>query len=275
MTFGGMASALREHFGDFFVPCGWPIWQHGKEEPPDWDWFGQEWVDGLTEKVHAGMRFIKTKLVPRPDGPTPIWLDDPRLAAMFAQCEALRLPVQVHAAQPDRWWRSKLKADMCGPKSAYLDQVERVMRNHPRLRVLSVHMGSSPEDLKYLARLMETYPNYHIDTSATKWTVRELSAKPAESRAFFIDHAERICFGSDLVVQEGAPDSYYTSRFHVQRTMWETGVRGRSMIRDPDADPDGPYLNGLALPADVLTRLYRDNARRLLAEVAVEAVSKS
>lgn len=145
------------------------------------------------------------------------------------------------------------------------------MRNHPRLKVLSVHMGSSPEDLGYLARLMATYPNYSIDTSATKWTVRELSAKPAESRAFFLAHADRICFGSDLVVQEGAPDSYYASRFHVQRTMWETDYRGKSMILDPDADPDGPHLTGLKLPGEVLAKLYRGNAERMLADVVQPA----
>ncbi len=128
------------------------------------------------------------------------------------------------------------------------------MRAHPALKVLSVHMGSSPEDLGYLARLMDEFPNYHIDTSATKWTVRELSLQAAAAREFFIAYADRICFGTDLVVQDGLPDTYYTSRFHVQRLMWETDYRGKSMIQDPDADGGLAQMRGLALPAEVLRR---------------------
>jgi hypothetical protein len=270
MTFGGMADPLAAHFGDFFMPCGWPVWQHHPHELPDWLWFTCEWVDGLQEKIRTGMRWIKTKLVPHPDGPTHIWLDDPHLAPMFARCEELRLPVQVHAAHPTRWWQTgKLRAAVCGPKTAYLEQVERLMQQHPRLKVLSVHMGSSPEDLGYLGRLMDSYPNYSIDTSATKWTIRELSARPEQARAFFIRYADRISFGSDLVVRDDVPASYYTSRFHVQRTMWETSFRGLSMIRDPDAGAEGPYLNGLGLPGEALAKLYRGNAERMIAEVRV------
>lgn len=50
MTFGGMADARREYFGDFFTPCGWPVWLHAAGEKPDWDWFTAEWVEGLAQK---------------------------------------------------------------------------------------------------------------------------------------------------------------------------------------------------------------------------------
>ncbi len=87
MTFGGMADAMRGHFGDFFTPCGWPRWIKQEGSPPDWDWFNREWVDGLPSKLRGGMRFIKTKLVPHVDAPPALELDDPRLAPMFSRCE--------------------------------------------------------------------------------------------------------------------------------------------------------------------------------------------
>jgi len=74
--------------------------------------------------------------------------------------------------------------------------------------------------------------------------IREVSAQPEKARQFFIAWADRILLGSDLVVQRNIHPTYYTSRFHVQRQMWETDYRGQSMIRDPDADGE-PILHGL------------------------------
>ncbi|MBN1844630.1 MAG: hypothetical protein JW810_03030, partial [Sedimentisphaerales bacterium] len=47
--------------------------------------------------------------------------------------------------------------------------------------------------------------------------------------------------------------------------MWETDFDGTSMIRDPDGPAEGVRLRGLQLPDEVLDKLYRQNARRLLA----------
>ena len=56
---------------------------------------------------------------------------------------------------------------------------------HPDLRVVVAHLGGNPERLYHLDRLLSTYSNCYLDTSATKWVVRELSPKPAEAREFF------------------------------------------------------------------------------------------
>ena len=264
LPLGGLSEAMADRFGDFFLPCAWPRIDKDPAHAIDWDHFHSTWIDAFERLLATGIRYFKFKLVP-PDGTAGrLWLDDERIAPLLDRCAAGGILVQVHAAQPDCWWPSRYDPAVCGPKQAYLDQLERVLVNHPSLKVLSVHMGSNPEHLDYLARLMDTYPGYHVDTSATKWVVRELSAKPDEARAFFLRYADRICFGSDLVVREGLDFTYYTSRFHVQRMMWETGARTRSMIRDPDAASGGPHLRGLALPDDVLVKLYRTNAERLL-----------
>jgi hypothetical protein len=61
------------------------------------------------------------------------------------------------------------------------------------------------------------------------------------------------------------PRDHYVSRYWCQRTLWESAWEGRSPIADPDFDPEGetPTLRGLELPPDVLTRVYRENARDL------------
>src|SRR5262249_21983889 len=109
----------------------------------------------------------------------------------------------------------------------------------------------------------------HFDTSATKWQVREVSARREAIRSLVCRHPDRFLFGSDLVTRHGLPPEHYASRYWCQRTLWESAWEGPSPIADPDytpseGGPPTPPLRGLDLPPDVLRRVYHDNAVRLL-----------
>jgi hypothetical protein len=126
-------------------------------------------------------------------------------------------------------------------------------------------MGGDPEHPDHLEALLQRYPNLLFDSSATKWQVREVSARRDAIRDLVCRYPERFLFGSDLVTRHGLPRDHYVSRYWCQRTLWESAWEGRSPIADPDFEPEGetPMLRGLELPLDVLTRVYRENARDL------------
>ena len=79
---------------------------------------------------------------------------------------------------------------------------------------------------------------------------------------------ERFLFGSDLVTRHFLEREHYVSRYWCQRTLWESSWEGPSPIADPDfTSADGqptPTLRGLALPNDVLAKVYWENAAKLL-----------
>jgi hypothetical protein len=131
-------------------------------------------------------------------------------------------------------------------------------------------MGGDPEHPDHLAELLERYPHFVMDTSATKWQVREVSPRRDAIRELVLRHPDRFLFGSDLVTRHGLVRDHYVSRFWCQRTLWESDWEGPSPIADPDYQPPAPggpatpLLRGLALPAEVLTQVYHGNARRLL-----------
>jgi predicted TIM-barrel fold metal-dependent hydrolase len=141
-------------------------------------------------------------------------------------------------------------------------------------------MGGSLEILDLLARRLEKYPHYILDTSATKWMVRAVAEQsPQAVRDFFVAFQDRIIFGSDLVVGDKYDWDHYASRYWALQMMWETRYQGESPIEDPDGgqgfDPrtnnfsaaraDGkPRLQGVDLPEEVLLKIYRTNAQRLL-----------
>lgn len=197
----------------------------------------------------------------------------------------------VHIADPDTWFRAKYnKPAIYGTKRQQYEGLERMVDRFAGPWLIA-HMGGWPEDLAFLSGLLERHPNLYLDTSATKWVVRELGAyEPGDVRAFFERWRGRVLFGSDIVVQEDhlrpqktaaspmsdladSPESafdLYASRYWALRAMFETTADMPSPIADPDLwmlEPDkydamsAPRLRGVGLPREELVTLYRGAAR--------------
>jgi len=111
----------------------------------------------------------------------------------------------------------------------------------------------------------------YLDNSATRWIVREISARRDQARDFIIRNQDRILYGSDQVSEDTRGFDFLASRWWCHRKLWETAYIGQTPILDPDLPKESqPILRGLALPDDVLQKLYHDNAVKLLRRVGVE-----
>ncbi len=205
---------------------------------------------------------------------------------------SLGMRFMTHVADPDTWFATKYAdASRYGAK---LDQYTPLRELLDRFPVpwIAAHMGGWPEDLDFLDSLLEAHPNLHLDTSATKWMVRELS-RHNRSRLleFFERWRGRVLFGSDIVTtDEHFQDDHsergmghlasderqafdlYASRYYALRTLFETDYEGESPIADPDlsmVDPtrfdsmSAPALRGMQLPTPLLRTLYAEAAQRL------------
>ncbi len=254
---------LRERFGDRLGFNGL-ISKKSIDEPDD------EAYRLLDRYLELGVEIIKFWSAPR-GRERGLFVDAPwRIeAARRARAAGIRL-VMVHVADPDAWFRTTYAdAGKFGTKADQYVGLERMLVLFPDLTWIGAHMGGDPEHPDHLEALLERYPNYYIDTSATKWQVREVSPRRDAIRALVCRHPDRFLFGSDLVTRHGLPREHYVSRYWCQRTLWESSWEGRSPIADPDykaapGESSTPPLNGLELPADVLEQVYYENARRLL-----------
>ena len=104
-------------------------------------------------------------------------------------------------------------------------------------------MGGWPEDLEFLDGLLSRHPNLHLDNSATKWMVRELSKRPLAYRAFCARNPGRVLFGSDNVADPGVSSfELLASRYWALRTLHETDYEGPCPIVDPDLSLVDPAL---------------------------------
>ena len=210
-----------------------------------------------------GARIIKMWFAPRFVGRTGKRMDDPLLDPIFREIEAQGLGVLTHVSDPDVWFqRVYTDVQLYGTKADQYPQLEHRLAAHPRIPFLAAHMGGDPEHLDHLAELLERYPNLYLDTSATKWIVRELGKQPAAARDFFKQYKDRILFGTDQVAIKDPEPFRYTSRYWIHQLFWETDVVCPLPIEDPDSDGP-PILRGINLPEDVLPWIYYKNAARV------------
>jgi predicted TIM-barrel fold metal-dependent hydrolase len=195
-------------------------------------------------------------------------IDDERLAPIFARAGELGIPVMFHTADPDAFflptdrYNERYEELAAHPEWSFhgstyskpelLEQRNRVFAQHPKTTFVAAHVGESAEHLDRVASVLGSYPNVMIDMSAR---VAELGRQPYRARDFFLRFADRILFGTDLL-----PDvDMYRLHFRFLETADE-------YFEYPShASRQGRWnIYGISLPDDVLTKIYRTNALRLL-----------
>lgn len=259
---------------------------------------------GFLDRIRAyhtlGSRICKFWAAPRSrdygrefGDPDYMRLDAPHRIDAMRLATDLGMLIMVHVADPDTWFRTKYAdASFYGTKRSHYEPLERLLDQFTQPWI-AAHFGGWPEDLDFLAALLDRHPNLHLDTSATKWIVREIGRHPRDEVVDFLRRfTGRVMFGSDIVsadehfdrstdrtemsAKASSPDEafdLYASRYWALRRLWESDGHEPSPIADPDlhmVDPDAhgpldaPTLVGKALPADLVRSLYHDAAERLL-----------
>lgn len=222
-----------------------------------------------------------------PDGRL-IAADDPLLDPIFEACGRLGLTFAWHIADPVAFFKAPTPDNeryeelqlakgwqFHGPEYPSFNDLmaiqERRIARHPKTTFLLIHMGNNSEDLGYVDRILTTYPNVHVDTSAR---IPEFGRHPADQvRAFFIRHQDRILFGSDFIV-DGAGDMQLGSVSYTEPTIddavefftrhwkyFETDVR---QMDHPTPIQGNWKVDAIHLPPEVLKKLYVTNAEKLI-----------
>jgi hypothetical protein len=242
---------------------------------PKWgDWgptFIDEWLKRIEAFYNIGSRLVKFWFAPPAWGDRGWRLDSEMFRPLLREAAARKMGVMTHVGDPEIWYRSKY-ADTAkyATRDDHYRMWENVLLEYPQVPWIGAHLGGNPEDMGRLQRLIDRHANLQLDCSATRWMVREISARRDEARDFFIRNQDRILFGSDQVSREDRGFDFLASRWWCQRKLWETANIVPSPIFDPDlAEEAQPVLRGLALPDDCLQKLYHDNAARFMARVGV------
>ncbi len=190
--------------------------------------------------------------------------DDPRMDPIFERCAALGLPINIHVAEP-QWMYEPMDAHNDGLMNAFawrrdnkraalghaelVHSLEAAVKKHPRTTFIACHFANLETNLDELGRLLDTYPNLYADISAR---YGETAPIPRYMSAFYRQHADKLVYGTDLGYQK----QMYQNTFRILETFDEHFY-----------DEEYGYhwaLSGFGLPDDILKRVYRNNALKII-----------
>ncbi len=204
--------------------------------------------------------------------PDRIRFGDESCEPIFAALVDNEIPLLLHMSDPDTYYTSKYaNGDVYGTKEEDLNELEAAVARHSDVRFQLAHFAAQPEmdRLSNLARWLDSYPNFIVDTASARWMVRELSRNPERSREFLIKYQDRVVFGTDCIAffrfkWRSGSKNYYDHRYLALRMLLETDVRGMPLpFKDKDTkSAGGTLINGLSLPDRVLRKIYWENAVR-------------
>ncbi len=148
---------------------------------------------------------------------------------------------------------------------------ENVLKKHPRLVVVNAHMlwlCYSDEQLDCLRYMLTTYPNLHVDLATTPLFLHAVGRE--NLREFMIEYADRILFGTDMASKWFVPelDTKFPSvkdKVPQYKRYFEFLETDKEL---PSGIKDEHKMRGLALPLDVLEKIYFRNAMRVYPHVS-------
>jgi uncharacterized protein len=234
--------------------------------------FGRKAAAQLRDSVARGARGLKVLkelgLYVRDKRGKLVAIDDPRWDPIWAECGRLRIPVAIHSGDPEAFFHPtdgknerfeelwdnpdwSFHGRDFPPLPALLAAQARVFARHPRTTFVALHFGGWPENLDHVSGVLKKHPNVYVETGARQ---AELGRQPRRARRFFLEHQDRVLFGTDMWPEPNLYANYFrwleTADEHFP--YYDHPAQGRWNIY------------GLELPDEVLEKVYHRNADRVL-----------
>ena len=251
-----------------FGGVDWSQWKEKGNGFPEW---AAKRLRIQKERGAEGLKIWKPLgLHVQDDNSKLVSVDDERLIPIWETAAELDLPVLIHVADPvaffdpidetnERWEEIGAHPDWAFTSPPFpsfmqiMDDFRSLVSRHRATTFIGAHVGCYGENLGWVGQMLDDCPNYYIDISAR---LGELGRQPYTARKFFIQYQDRILFGSDMSPDLDAYRLYYrfleTDDEYFNYNTSEVPGQGRW------------YAHGIYLPDDVLKKIYRENAMKVL-----------
>lgn len=235
---------------------------------------GPGWSDKAIKQLHADLdagavgigEILKSfgLSIRKPDG-SRLRIDDPELDPLWDECTRLGIPVFIHTADPEeffkpvdytneRWLELSLFPGRRYPQDQYpsfdelMKERDNLFRRHPKTTFVAAHMGWYANDLGKLAKLLDENPNVYTEVGAVLY---DIGRQPRASHDFFVKYQDRIMFGKDSFQREEYP--YYWRVFETSDEYFDYYRHYHAFWK----------LYGISLPDSVLKKVYYMNALKI------------
>ena len=227
-----------------------------------------------------GLKLIEGKPTARKRFGLP--LDAPDYEGMWSTLEELGFPMVFHLGDPEDFWDPVRVPDWARQngwfygdgtfptKEELYAEVDRILERHPNLKIIFAHFYFLSADLARAGRFLDAHPTVCFDLTPGSEMYNNLTRTHQASRDFFISYQDRLIYGTDTsmwAMRQGGierPLSYA----HVVRTFLETDqVFVPPPVISSWLQPGLDGWHGIALPREILSKIYHANFERLYGPV--------
>ena len=192
--------------------------------------------------------------------------DDSRVDAIWEKAAELRMPISLHVADPI-WMYQPMDKHNDGLMNAYqwrldnqpnivklpgmIEILERTATRHRKTTFVACHFANLDYDLAHLGEVFDRNPNLYADIAAR---YAETAPIPRFAAQFYAKYSDRLVYGTDM----GFDTKMYRITFRILESQDEHFY---------ESEQFGYHwpLYGLGLSDEILERVYRGNAAKLLA----------
>jgi len=244
---------------------------------PDWE---EETVSFIERGFENGAVAVKVwkdvgMVLKDPDGSF-VMIDDPRFDPVLDSIERAGKTLVCHIGEPRNCWLPLEEMTVNGDRNyfeshpeyhayqhpeipGYWEQIrarDAMLSKHPNLRVVGCHLGSLEYDTDELAKRLDAYPNFAVDTAAR---IIHFKVQDREKvRNFCIAYQDRILYATDLAVGRNEDVEGFIAR------AAQVYVNDFRYFSTDDlfviAEREQP-VQGLALPPEVVKKIFYGNAK--------------
>ena len=198
---------------------------------------------------------------------------DPYFADYWACVEELGLPIIWHVNDPEEFlgpgahpeWAAERNWGY-GPEDVQKEklyaEVDEVLTRHPRLKIIFAHFYFLSADLPRAARFLDAYPSVCFDLAPGVEMLYNISRDPDAGREFFVRTPTASASAPTCPAATPArkPSLGPASRSAGWKAPTSSARRSADFLLGP---PEDGIIRGMALPDDVLARIYGGNLMRL------------
>jgi predicted TIM-barrel fold metal-dependent hydrolase len=255
------------------------------------NWGDADWAKAATDTIAAGFAggAVAVKVwkdigmvLKDPDGRY-VMIDDPRMDPVLDAVASGGRTLVAHIGEPRNCWLPLDKMTTASDRGYFAAHPEyhgllhpevpdyarqiaardRMLERHPKLRVVGCHLGSLEYDVDELAKRLDRYPNLAVDLAAR---LVHLQIQPRDKvRAFLLKYQDRILYGTDMEFGRGTGAAADDRAKALERLASDYVSDATWLATDQEVAVDraraGFTSRGVALPEQVLRKLYFENAR--------------
>ena len=264
-TFDSAVEKYDKYPDRFDLWCGFDYTGYGT---PGWQKHAVEELERCYKNGAKGVGELGDKgegeLYSKPTPGRGLHIDDPQMKPLLQRCGELHMPISIHVAE-DQWMYEPIDStndglmnaarwhvDMNKPNKlghdALIETLANAVRENPKTTFIACHLANTCSNLPQLGVLLDQYPNLYADIAAR---YGEIAPVPRYAAAFITKYQDRLVYGTDM----GPSERMYLETFRILETA------------DEHFYTDHSYhwpLYGLNLPKEVLEKLYRLNAEKIM-----------